>query len=478
MITISSVAAGQQATMQVPLGQLVEGMECLKDPSQTYTLYLPSGYTTEKRWPALLIFDPAGRSVSAAKIFVDAAERWGWLILSSNDTRSDGPMEPNMKALNAMWPEVNLRYASDPKRLYAAGFSGGGHVAYLLGKQTGELAGIIATGSRLLADHLEGTDFAFFGAAGNRDFNHDQMRLVDELLAREGNPHRLEIFDGVHTWMPPELAGDAVAWMELVAMQRELRPVDEAAVTRLFARDIDGARSLELSGEVLAALQRYQVIVRTYKGLYDVTGPRLAAARLERSSAVKKARKEEADWLAYEKRNLRKFSAAYAHLREQLLAMSPAKLRAELDLPALHKAAEKDGIGGLTARRLLATLYTELSYYLTRDFMAERRWSHVVTVLTVATEINPAPPVAWYNLACAHAHSGDTDRAIRALQRAVDQGYGDANWIQSDPDLESLREDERFKALVAALSEASPRTSQVLPTWRAPLTSRVRRDAL
>ena len=37
-------------------------------------------------------------------------------------------MEPNLVALNALWPEIHVRYPSDPERIHAAGFSGGGHV--------------------------------------------------------------------------------------------------------------------------------------------------------------------------------------------------------------------------------------------------------------------------------------------------------------------------------------------------------------
>ena len=47
-------------TITVPPGELVEDIACLSDPSQTYTLYLPTSYTTDRQWPVLLIFDPRG----------------------------------------------------------------------------------------------------------------------------------------------------------------------------------------------------------------------------------------------------------------------------------------------------------------------------------------------------------------------------------------------------------------------------------
>jgi len=300
LLAAGAIAADEPASLPVRTGVLVEGVACRADPSQTYTLYLPSAYPGGRRWPALLIFDPRGRSVSAAERFVASAERWGWIVLSSNDTRSDGPWEPNLKAIQALWPELEARYAVDPKRVYAAGFSGGGHVAYLLGKGTGGLAGVIASGSRLLPEHLEGTSFALFAAAGERDFNYSEMRKVDAFVADLGNPHRFESFVGLHEWLPAELAADAVGWLELIAMQRGLRPADEAAIRSLLDHDLSAARALEAAGDVLAALRRHETIVASYAGLADTTEAATAAARLREDRELRRAVKEEKRWLAFE----------------------------------------------------------------------------------------------------------------------------------------------------------------------------------
>ena len=160
------------ASAQLPTGQLIQGLQCEVDPTQTYTLYLPRDYSPERRWPGLLIFDPRGRSQQAAQIFRAAAERYGWVILSSDNTRSDGPMEPNTRALKAMWPEVHTRYAIDTQRIYAAGFSGGAMLGWALGKHTGELAGVIGSGGRLESHNLDDKiSMPCFGAAGDTDFN-------------------------------------------------------------------------------------------------------------------------------------------------------------------------------------------------------------------------------------------------------------------------------------------------------------------
>jgi tetratricopeptide (TPR) repeat protein len=63
-----------------------------------------------------------------------------------------------------------------------------------------------------------------------------------------------------------------------------------------------------------------------------------------------------------------------------------------------------------------------------------------------------ATPWGSYNLACYRALSGDAVRAIDRLGRAVELGYTDA-LIKTDTDLDSLRQDPEFKAIVAKIDE-------------------------
>lgn len=55
---------------------------------------------------------------------------------------------------------------------------------------------------------------------------------------------------------------------------------------------------------------------------------------------------------------------------------------------------------------------------------------------------------ASYNAACAHARLGDADHAFEWLERAIAAGYQDLRAMLSDPDLASLAQDPRLRALL------------------------------
>ncbi len=65
-----------------------------------------------------------------------------------------------------------------------------------------------------------------------------------------------------------------------------------------------------------------------------------------------------------------------------------------------------------------------------------------------AATFEPIKGVALYNLACAYALTGRTEAAVTALEASREAGFDIAEPMQSDSDLDSLRDDARFKKLL------------------------------
>jgi len=59
--------------------------------------------------------------------------------------------------------------------------------------------------------------------------------------------------------------------------------------------------------------------------------------------------------------------------------------------------------------------------------------------------------LVWYNLGCSYALTHHADEAFDALSKAVDLGYGDYDWMKTDPDLKNLHSDARFESLLSWL---------------------------
>lgn len=448
-----AAGAGMQPST-VPLGQWVESVQCTKDPTQTYSLYLPSNHDDSHQWPVLMVFDPRGRSVPAGERFRRAADQFGWIIISSNDTRSDESWEPNSKALQALWPEVHSHYSIDPLRIYGAGFSGGVIIAWYLAQLADRptLAGIIGSGGRptegIPVDNIE---FAHFGTAGQLDFNFLEMKILDVMVANQGAPHQLQFFEGQHQWMPEELAFEGIEWMEILAMQQKLRPVDATLHAQVFQKYMKRAAALESEGHALDATRRYQLIIDTWSGLRDVRSIDKRLSRLEASDIVQQQRREELEADRWELAQKQRFIPPLGELENGSNKQSFEDIRDELELDSLHDKAESAAYAGRSAQRVLEWIYTRTSFYIHRQLIAAGKPDQAAIALRIAASIHPQRARVWYNLACAHSLAGEEKAATRALHEAINQGFNNLQHAQNDPDLANIRGSSKYQSAIARL---------------------------
>ena len=85
-----------------------------------------------------------------------------------------------------------------------------------------------------------------------------------------------------------------------------------------------------------------------------------------------------------------------------------------------------------------------------------------------AYELSPRDPVLLYNLACNYATLGERYTALDYLERAADNGVVSISWLENDEDLQSLRNQPRFTALVGRLRAGPKRKQSSAPENRKP----------
>ena len=67
--------------------------------------------------------------------------------------------------------------------------------------------------------------------------------------------------------------------------------------------------------------------------------------------------------------------------------------------------------------------------------------------------LEPQNPLVFYNLACSYSLAEEFDRAVAALDKAMQLGYRDFDWLAKDPDLKKLRAQPAFDDLEAKIRQ-------------------------
>jgi predicted esterase len=422
------------------------------DPSQSYVLYLPTAYRPDRKWPILYVLDARSNGVEAGKRFLAGAERYGFIVASSNNTFSDGEREPNNVAMRAMWADTHYRLAVDTRRVYVAGFSGTVRFACQRALAApGTIEGVIGAGAAFPFETkpTKDTTFLYYGTVGDRDFNYYEVLDLADTMTDLGLQHRIEVWAGPHAWMPEELATRALGWLELQAMRKGLREKDATLVQALWADDLTRARALE-APDLPEAYRLYARMADDYRGLADPEALNEVAVRVSQIAADDAFKKERK--LRHE-RNLRDKQYLAAAPR----AMSTADLAQAIKDLKIHElkkqAASADPGESLSAKRLLNTLSGQTGFYLPRMFTQQGNHDRAVFVLSLAAEISPDGPWIWYELAAAHARKGSKKKALESLRKAVDKGWKDLPSLEAEPAFAVLRQDKEYLKLVGEIAK-------------------------
>lgn len=88
--------------------------------------------------------------------------------------------------------------------------------------------------------------------------------------------------------------------------------------------------------------------------------------------------------------------------------------------------------------------YVEALQLLGDHYTQRGRFSEGLHVDERLARLEPQNPLVFYNLACSYSLTDQFDRAVFALDRAIELGYRDFKWLAKDPDLKKLRAQPAF----------------------------------
>jgi predicted esterase len=433
-------------------GVVLESVACQQSSEQTYALFLPSGYTPEKKWPVLYAFDPAARGRVPVERFKEGAERYGYIVVGSNNSRN-GPVKASMEALEAIWRDTHERFAIDDNRVYTTGFSGGARVASLAATACGNcVAGVIACGAGFNRSYppSKSTSFVVFATVGVDDFNYPELADLDAQLEKNSIPRRVATFEGGHAWPPSELCAAALEWMEIQAIRRGSKIKDEAFVRESFAKTLKRAKGLEEQKKSYEAYLVYQSLAQDYKGLVETGEVERRLAELKASKEIKERVREEKSQLERQRAaagDIVRLARLLSNMEERDTALGDLRRRvAELRKKA--DAAEDTGerrVARRTLRQAFAQFYEAGTIEYAKDRQAAKEQ------LEIAAEIAPRDPGAFYQLAILYAQGGEKRKALDALRRAVENGLKDPALIEGNKELARLRVEAEYQKIIDGL---------------------------
>ncbi|MCM8792177.1 MAG: hypothetical protein NC826_03400 [Candidatus Omnitrophica bacterium] len=100
---------------------------------------------------------------------------------------------------------------------------------------------------------------------------------------------------------------------------------------------------------------------------------------------------------------------------------------------------------------ILGDLYTKKGWYKKGLEMDKR-----------LVRLRPQDEIVYYNLACDYSLLKNIDASLKALRKALKLGFRDFRLIEKDSDLDYVRQDKRFEALILEFKKGKKRNFEPL----------------
>ncbi|MEL6303622.1 MAG: hypothetical protein AAFQ20_02420 [Bacteroidota bacterium] len=349
-------------------GRIIDSIAIAKKTGDSFALYLPTTFDSNTPSSIIFIFEPAARSTIGIKPFISASEKYGHILVCSNNSKN-GPHEQNFEIANRLFDHVFSSFSIKADEMYLAGFSGGSRLASAIASLTDRFAGVIACGAGFSggAGHRPSfQDFDYVGLCGDEDFNFREMYENQNYLDIMNFDQTLFTFSGGHRWPDSEDIIRACDWLFSQHEKKKDSP-NNTKLNGLFEEEKIRISALT-NRNILLKAQTYQRVILLFGSVFDVQDLEQQYEKVTNSKEYKNASK-------LQNTLLKKEGAIISRLVKQWQTdlMSPAKAsyawwEKEFDKLLQKNASEGtkkmvrriiSNIGALTYERLYGDINTE-----------------------------------------------------------------------------------------------------------------------
>ncbi len=421
----------------VPKGKVVDTVKCIYSREQTYALYLPSYYTTEEKYPIIYIFEPAARGSLPVRKYKDLAEEFGYILVCSNNSRN-GPSGPVDKAANAIFSDTKTRFTIDTSRFYTMGFSGGARVAARLAIELKNIKGVIACGAGFPYDYKpsENHRFTYVGLVGDEDMNYYELRILENHLVNHKISHFIRPFKGDHIWPPFEEMRKAFVYLKFDAMKRKLIEIDSELILNFKKIKLEGIRKEK---NVLNQYIFYNNLIKHIKGLIDTKDIENEIRNLHNDPFIKQRLKVRQHYLKIESEL--SVSLGEAFYKSQEYSIQWWKNKADELRYNANDSSNIDMI--MLSKRMINKVYL-MAF---EDFMNNKKtlsFEQSVRNFKIASLVKPDSPYPLYYLASIYAKNKKDGLAIKMLEKSIDKGFSNLDYLKQDKSFELLRSKKKY----------------------------------
>ncbi len=289
LLALGAVFSSTAQQLTLKKGAITDSIKVRDSIAESFALYLPSDYDTEKKWPIIFVYDMQGRGRRALSMFVRAAEEEGYILAASNNVRDSLSISKNILISNRMFNMVFSLFHIKKNRIYTAGFSNGARLASLVPTFIKEVKGVISCGSPVANIEVLNpkNPFHFIGLVGNGDYNYPEMLQIEKILNKLKFPNQVLVFEGGHQWPNKEYLVKAMNILTFAAMAKGDTAKNDSLIKKTYNKNLIEVNTLVNDNKPLLADNLLKKIIDIYRPHKNIDSLKESRKTLRKSKLFK-----------------------------------------------------------------------------------------------------------------------------------------------------------------------------------------------
>jgi len=431
-------------------GAVVDSLRINDSISESFAMYLPRNYTSDKIWPVVFVFDNEGRGVNAARLFSSPAEEQGYLLVATNKIFKDDSLINNIEMASRLIENISLNFPIDENRTYTAGIKEGALVASALPVVNPKINGVLVVEDIWLnEDFLAENKIkrTIVGYAGYKSDSYNNLKESFDLYKILAYSPLIYNFELEHEWPSVNLISHGLGSFTLQAMLDGTQVRDEEMINKLFKAELETAESWRRQLNYYKAFELLDLMRDKYKYFDKKNEIRDLQKDIRRESLYKEQRSQ------YNSAKITEQNLRYQYpilLEEDLYTNNFENIGwwvqqfKEIDSLKNSKIVAKSEIG-YRLENYLQT-YTRKRSEELKGMNAGIDNLILISILrTVFDKENPEP---YFSIVSLSAQDGDYYTAMLYLEDLLKTGYDNSEKLYDIPGTLDLKLSPEFNELV------------------------------
>ncbi|MEP2238245.1 MAG: alpha/beta hydrolase [Maribacter sp.] len=414
-------------------GAITENLIVNDSVSETYSLYLPTDFEVNKPWPVVFVMDLDGKGKAAVSMLINAAEKEGYVLASSNNISDSLSIAENVLVANRMFNSVFNTIPTAKNRTYTAGFSSGAMFASILPTFVREIKGVISIGASVGNVEILSVKqpFQFIGLVNRSDYNFTDMYNTRQILNKLKFPNELLVFDGDRNLPEKEVIAKAFRMLTLTSMAKGHLQRNDSLINASYNEFlVDVNASVSKQKPLLATYQMLDM-EKIFYPLMKLDSLKASQKVLRRSTSYRQANRSQNSYFL--KESFTKEDYSY-YLEEDIISYNYANLgwwNYQMD-----ELSKLDKSTNLFERQMSARLRGYINALVSDniDFIAEDEkvdWEALNLLNMIKTITAPTEHEGYLNVISASSKMEDYGTALFYLEELLKTGYSDKQKLYS-----------------------------------------------